>query len=354
MIILPAIDLKDKTCVRLYKGDFSTAYKVADNAVATAQKFEQQGALWLHMVDLDGAKNGKPYNDDVIFDVKNNTNMHIEVGGGIRDMSTVDYYLDKGISRIILGSAALSNPEFVREAVKKHGKKIAVGIDAHGGKVAADGWTNTSSVDYIDLAKRMEDIGVKYIIFTDISTDGTLNGPNLNMLDKLNHSVDVNIIASGGVSTIKDILDLYELGVYGAIAGKSIYSGTLDLRSAINASQKISRSQGLGSDIDDELEMYFLKSDLIPAVVQESSTGEVLMLAYMNKESMKKTLETGYTWFYSRSRQELWNKGATSGNLQKVVSIHADCDNDTLLVKVVQTGNACHTGSHSCFFKKLI
>ena len=120
MIILPAIDLKDKTCVRLYKGDFATAHKVAENAVDTAKKFEQAGAMWLHMVDLDGAKNAKPYNDDVIFDVKNNTNLHIEVGGGIRDMKTVEYYLENGISRVILGSAALNSPEFVKEAVKKY------------------------------------------------------------------------------------------------------------------------------------------------------------------------------------------------------------------------------------------
>ena len=355
MIILPAIDLKDKTCVRLYKGDFATAHKVAEDAVSTAQKFEQAGAMWLHMVDLDGAKNAKPYNDDVIFDVKNNTNLHIEVGGGIRDMKTVEYYLENGISRVILGSAALNAPEFVKEAVKKYGKKIAVGIDAYDGKVAADGWLKTSTVDYIDLAKQMEDIGVEYIIFTDISTDGTLNGPNLNMLDKLNHSVGVNIIASGGVSTIKDILGLYQLGVYGAIAGKSIYSGTLDLKTAIQASQRISKTNMKNNPgFEDELERYFRKSDLIPAIIQEQSTGEVLMLAYMNKESLRKTFETGYTWFYSRSRQELWNKGATSGHVQKVVSIHADCDNDTLLIKVIQTGNACHTGSHSCFFKKLI
>ena len=145
------------------------------------------------------------------------------------------------------------------------------------------------------------------------------------------------------------------MGVYGAIAGKSIYSGTLDLRTAIQASQRISKTNMKNNPgFEDELERYFRKSDLIPAIIQEHATGEVLMLAYMNKESLRKTFETGYTWFYSRSRQELWNKGATSGHVQKVVSIHADCDNDTLLIKVVQTGNACHTGSHSCFFKKLI
>lgn len=355
MIILPAIDIKDKTCVRLFQGDFATATKVAEDPVETAGRFEEQGARWLHMVDLDGAKAGTPVNDDVVLKVKGSTGMHVEIGGGIREMKTVEYYLEQGISRVILGSAALHDPSFVREAVKKYGKRIAVGIDALGGKVAAEGWTSTSSVDYIDLAKEMESIGVQYIIFTDISKDGTLNGPNLNMLDKINRSVKTNIIASGGVSTIKDILDLYDLGVYGVIAGKSLYSGNLDLRSAVVACQRITGYRHKNRfGMEDELERYFVKSDLIPAVVQEESTGEVLMLAYMNRESMEKTMETGYTWFYSRSRKALWNKGSTSGNTQKVVSIHSDCDDDTLLIRVVQTGPACHTGSHSCFFKKLV
>lgn len=355
MIILPAIDLMDKTCVRLFQGDYATAKPVAADPVDTAKAFESVGARWLHMVDLDGAKAKKPVNNDVILNVKQNIGMHIEVGGGIRDMDTVDYYIENGISRVILGSAALTDPDFVREAVKKYGKKIAVGIDALGGKVAAEGWTSTSRVDYIDMAKEMENIGVKYIIFTDISKDGTMNGPNLTMLDKINRSVSCNIIASGGVSSLKDILDLYDLGVYGAIAGKSLYSKKLDLRSAVVACQRISGNKFKNSAVlEDELERYFVKSELIPAVVQEESTGEVLMLAYMNHESMMKTMETGYTWFYSRSRQCLWNKGATSGHLQKVVSITSDCDDDTLLVKVIQTGNACHTGAHSCFFKKLV
>ena len=355
MIILPAIDIKDKTCVRLFQGDYSTATKVAEDPIKTAQGFEEQGARWLHMVDLDGAKAKVPVNDDVVLSVKNSTTMHIEIGGGIRDIKTVDYYLEKGISRVILGSAALNDHDFVREAVKKYGKKIAVGIDAHNGKVAAEGWTSTSEVDYIDMAKEMEALGVQYIIFTDISKDGTLNGPNLNMLDKINRSVKCNIIASGGVSTIKDILDLYDLGVYGAIAGKSLYTGNLDLRSSVVACQRITDLNHKNqAGLEDELERYFVKSELIPAIIQEESTGKVLMLAYMNRESMAKTMETGYTWFYSRSRKALWNKGSTSGHTQKVISINSDCDDDTLLIKVVQTGAACHTGSHSCFFKKLL
>ena len=242
----------------------------------------------------------------------------------------------------------------MREAVKKYGKKIAVGIDALKGKVAAEGWTAQSEVDYLEMAKRMEDIGVRYLIVTDIYKDGTMNGPNLVMLDKVNRAVSCNIIASGGVSNLKDIVDLNALGVYGAIAGKSIYTKALDLTAAITASQRLSgKSFKCSEEVEDHLERYFKKSELIPCIVQEASTNEVLMLAYMNRESMAKTLETGYTWFYSRSRQTLWNKGATSGHTQKVISMYADCDDDTLLVKVVQTGAACHTGSHSCFYKEI-
>ena len=330
MIILPAIDLKDGKCVRLFQGDYATAEQVAEDPVKTAQSFEEQGARWVHLVDLDGAKARRPVNDSTVFSIRDNVSMNIEVGGGIRDMDTVEYYLSHGINRIILGSAALHSPEFVREAVKKYGKKIAVGIDALKGKVAAEGWTAQSEVDYLEMAKRMEDIGVRYLIVTDIYKDGTMNGPNLVMLDKVNRAVSCNIIASGGVGNLKDIVDLNA------------------------ASQRLSgKSFKCSEEEEDHLERYFKKSELIPCIVQEASTNEVLMLAYMNRESMAKTLETGYTWFYSRSRQTLWNKGATSGHTQKVISMYADCDDDTLLVKVVQTGAACHTGSHSCFYKEI-
>ncbi len=353
MIILPAIDLKDGQCVRLFKGDYSTASKVAEDPIATAKSFEKSGSRWIHLVDLDGAKAKVPVNHEIILNIRKNTTMNIEVGGGIRDMKTVDFYLENGIDRVILGSAALHNPEFVKEAVQKYGKKIAVGIDALNGKVMAEGWLDKSELDYLDMAKAMEEIGVKTIIFTDISKDGTLAGPNLVMLDKINRTVSCNIIASGGVSNLKDILDLHSLDLYGAIAGKAIYTKDLNLNSAIIASQKINHNENNAPDYEDELERYFVKADLIPTIIQDSTTNEVLMMAYMNKESMQKTMETGYTWFYSRSRDELWNKGATSGHIQKVVSISADCDDDTLLIKVEQTGNACHTGRHSCFFKEI-
>ena len=233
MIILPAIDIRGGQCVRLYKGDFSTAHKVADDPVETALRFHKAGAKWLHMVDLNGAIATEPVNTELILNVLKNCNLKVEIGGGIRTMETIDFYLEKGVSRVILGSAAINNPKLVEEAVKKYGEKIAVGIDANEGMVAAEGWTTTSSINYLELGKRMDAIGVQYIIFTDISRDGTLGGPNFTMLDKLNHSVSCNVIASGGVSSLKDIINLADLELYGAICGKAIYSGDLNLRQAI-------------------------------------------------------------------------------------------------------------------------
>jgi len=233
MIILPAIDIKDGQCVRLIKGDYATAHKVAESAVDTAKAFQAAGAEWIHMVDLDGAKAAEPVNSNLIFSVLKNSNRKVEVGGGIRTMETIDFYIQHGISRVILGSAALSNPKLVSDAVQKHGEKIAVGIDALDGNVAAEGWTKTSCINYIELAKQMEQIGVKYIIFTDIFRDGTLTGPNLDMLNQLNCSVSCGIIASGGVSNLKDIADLLDFGLYGTICGKAVYNGNLDLSAAI-------------------------------------------------------------------------------------------------------------------------
>lgn len=236
MIILPAIDIKDGNCVRLFKGDFSTVEKVALDYMETAKGFENSGASWIHMVDLDGAKEGRPVNTNIYKDVANKTSLKVEVGGGIRNIETIDEYLAMGISRVIIGSAALKDPVLVADAVNKFGsEKIAVGIDAKNGMVATEGWLEESDVNYIQLAKEMIKIGVKYFIVTDISKDGTLSGVNTEQLKKLSEEVKgkCNIIASGGVHTIEDIKACKELGLYGIICGKSIYKGTLDLREAI-------------------------------------------------------------------------------------------------------------------------
>ena len=241
MIILPAIDIKDGNCVRLFKGDFSTAEKVAADYMETAKGFEKAGASWIHMVDLDGAKEGRPVNTQIYKDVANKTSLKVEVGGRIRNIDTIRQYLSMGISRVIIGSAALKNPELVKEAVLNFGsEKIAVGIDSKNGMVAAEGWLESSDVHYIQLAKEMIKIGVRYFIVTDISKDGTLSGVNTLQLKELSEAVGnaCNIIASGGVHTIEDIIACKKLGLYGTICGKSIYKGTLDLREAVRIGEE--------------------------------------------------------------------------------------------------------------------
>ncbi|MGI5893472.1 MAG: 1-(5-phosphoribosyl)-5-[(5-phosphoribosylamino)methylideneamino]imidazole-4-carboxamide isomerase [Candidatus Merdivicinus sp.] len=241
MIIFPAIDIKDGNCVRLYKGEFSTVHKVAENPLETARKFEADGAEWLHMVDLDGAKDAKPQNTEIFCEIARKTSLKVEVGGGIRTMETVESYLSKGISRVILGSVAVRNPELVKMAVKEYGDKIAVGIDAKNGMAAVEGWLDTSEAYYLDLARAMEQAGVSTIIYTDISKDGTLSGPNLRELEAINQAVSCNIVASGGISNLDDIIALRKLGLYGAICGKSLYQGTLDLKEAIREAGEVQK-----------------------------------------------------------------------------------------------------------------
>ncbi len=237
MIILPAIDIKDGNCVRLFKGDYNTVQKVAESYMDTARMFENCGAEWIHMVDLDGAKDASQQNKEIFLDVAKNTKLKVEVGGGIRTLDTVEMYLSGGISRVIIGSAAVKNPKLVKDAVKEYGERIAVGIDAKNGYVATEGWLETSDVLFTELAKAMADVGVKYIIFTDISKDGTLSGVNAEQLRQINECCSANIIASGGVHTMEDIITCKKLGLYGTICGKSIYSGTIDLKEAVEYSE---------------------------------------------------------------------------------------------------------------------
>ncbi|MDE5985078.1 MAG: 1-(5-phosphoribosyl)-5-[(5-phosphoribosylamino)methylideneamino]imidazole-4-carboxamide isomerase [Eubacterium sp.] len=235
MIIFPAIDIIGGKPVRLYKGDFNTAKQVAADALETAESFVKAGCEWIHMVDLDGSLKKEPVNADTFISVAKQTSLKVELGGGIRTMKDIDFYVNSGISRIILGSVALKNPQLVKEAVKEFGDIIAVGIDAKNGYVATEGWVESSDVYFTDLAKQMEDVGVKTIIFTDISKDGTLSGPNLEQLNEINDAVSCNITASGGVTNMNDIINLRDNGLYGAICGKSLYEGTLDLIDAMEA-----------------------------------------------------------------------------------------------------------------------
>lgn len=233
MILLPAIDLLGGRCVRLRRGDFLSAHQVADDPLQTAQCFYQSGARWIHLVDLDGATTGQAQNAPVVHAIAQNTSLKVEVGGGIRDMNAIETYLAMGVSRVILGSAALQNPDLVKKAVRAFGDKIAVGIDAKKGFVCAGGWLESSQVDYLELAKAMEDAGVRTMIFTDIDKDGMEKGPNLGQLEAFRKAVSCQIVASGGIRSLEDLEALDRMGIPAAILGKALYSGSLDLSQAV-------------------------------------------------------------------------------------------------------------------------
>ena len=233
MLIFPAIDLKSSKVVRLYKGDFNTVHQVAEDPVTTACAFYSAGARYLHMVDLDGAKDGRRKNGDIVRAVAS-VGLKVELGGGIRSMADLEEVFRLGVWRAVIGSAAVSDPDFVRSAIASYGPdRIAVGIDAKDGTVRTAGWTVDAKLNYLDFAISMSRIGVKYIIFTDIDTDGTLSGPSCGRLAALQKAVSCSITASGGVSCNEDIRVLRDMGLYAAIVGKAWYAGAIDLSGAV-------------------------------------------------------------------------------------------------------------------------
>ena len=240
MIIFPAIDLRDGKCVRLLRGDFAQETVYSDRPEETALRWEREGAEFLHVVDLDGALAGKPRNTDVIKKILSAVQIPIEVGGGIRTLETIENTLELGVRRVILGSAAVQNRSLVKEACRRYGDRIVVGIDAKDGIVAIDGWGVSGGISAIELAQELSSFGLKIIIYTDIARDGTLSGVNIEATSKLAAESGVDIIASGGVRSLEDIHALKKReseGIIGVIAGKSIYEGTLSLSEAIAAAR---------------------------------------------------------------------------------------------------------------------
>lgn len=233
MRLFPAIDLFQGKAVRLFQGDYAQMTVYNDNPVEVAWNFQSLGAKYLHLVDLEGAKLGTTSNLPVIQRILEETDLFTEVGGGIRNMETVDSYLSLGVDRVILGTAAVTDETFLVQALQKYGEKIAVGVDLKDGYVAIRGWTEKSAVTALDFFSRMENIGVKTIICTDISKDGAMQGPNRALYEELGNQFNVNIIASGGVSSIQDIEALKKMGLYGAIIGKAYYTGAVDLKWAL-------------------------------------------------------------------------------------------------------------------------
>lgn len=237
MLIFPAIDLYEGKAVRLYKGDYAQMTVYNDNPLEVARDFVAQGATHLHVVDLEGARSGETPNFETVRRLKAETGLFCEVGGGVRSHAVIDRYREAGVDRIILGTAAVTEPGFVEEAVRRHGEHIAVGVDIKDGMVAVKGWTERSSLEAFDFCETMQKIGVKTLICTDISRDGAMQGTNLALYRALSRRFSLQIVASGGVSSIEDVKQLAAMELYGAIVGKAYYTGTLSLREAIEVAR---------------------------------------------------------------------------------------------------------------------
>ena len=240
MNIIPAIDLIGGQAVRLVKGDYDNVTVYSDDPAAVAESFARAGAKYLHVVDLDGAKDGTTANFETIKKIIERTDLSVEVGGGIRTLERVRQYIDVGVDRVIIGTAAVTDPDFLREAVKLYGEKIVVGVDIKDGFVAIKGWLEISELSCKEFCKKLEDLGVKTIICTDISKDGMMSGTNRELYRELYDEFELNIIASGGVSSMEDIAVLSNMGLFGAIVGKAIYTGAIELSEAIKLAAFIS------------------------------------------------------------------------------------------------------------------
>ena len=237
MLIFPAIDLYEKKAVRLFKGDYTRMTVYSSNPLEIARDFEAQGASCIHLVDLEGAKDGLTPNLAVIDSIVSGTGLFTEVGGGIRSMETIHRYLDLGVDRVILGTAAVTDQTLLVKALEKYGEKIAVGVDIRDGYVAIEGWTQQSQYDFLSFSQHMETLGVKTLICTDISRDGAMKGTNHSLYQQLGQQLHLNITASGGVSTLDDVRRLREQGLYGAIIGKAYYTGSISLKEAIEVAK---------------------------------------------------------------------------------------------------------------------
>ena len=228
MIIYPAIDMRGGKCVRLQQGRYDKMTVFSDDPKSIALKFQNSGAKYLHIVDLDAAR-GENDNRKLIIDIARSLKIPVQTGGGIRSLDDIEYVLSSGVQRVIIGTAAVRNPDMVSEAVRLYGSRVAVGIDAKDGLVAIEGWEKVSEYNAVNFAKKMRDLGVKTIIYTDIATDGMLSGPNIKAMSEMVKETNLDVIASGGVSKIEDLFELKKVGVSGAIVGKAIYTGDIDL-----------------------------------------------------------------------------------------------------------------------------
>lgn len=235
MEVIPAIDLKDGRCVRLLQGDFDKEILFSTDPAAVARRWQEAGAPRIHVVDLEGAASGRPRNTEAVASILDSVDIPIQLGGGVRDMVTLELWLSRGVQRVVLGTSAVEDPDFLIEACSQFGDSVITGIDARNGKVAASGWTRTTDVEAISFVEWVGEVGARRIIYTDIATDGMLSGPNLGSVRQVMSHTRLPVIASGGVTTIDHLISLNAMGVEGAIIGRALYTGDLDLREAIKA-----------------------------------------------------------------------------------------------------------------------
>lgn len=361
--IIPCLDLKDGKVV---KGvNFLNLQDVGD-PVACAQEYDRQGADELVLLDITATNQKRRTLWDVVRKISKNVFMPVTVGGGIASLEDFQEALRAGADKVAVNSAAVGNPQLIADAAQRFGSQcVVLAIDAlmeNDGHyhVVINGGRIDTGLDAVEWAKKGEQLGAGEILLTSMDADGTKNGFDIPMLKAITEAVNIPVIASGGGGALEHFTRLFrETNASAALAASLFHFKELtvqEVKEFLNADGiPVRPAEKSDTKLEaSELCQLFEKSDLVPAIVFEKNTKTVLMLAYMNKESLKKTLETGYTWFWSRSRGELWNKGATSGHLQKVSSMYADCDSDTILVNVEQVGNACHTGEYSCFFRKIL
>jgi len=357
--IFPAIDLRGGRCVRLVKGARDAEIHYDDDPIRVARRWEEAGARALHVIDLGGAF-GEPHSRSAILAIARGASVPVQAGGGVRDERTLAELLDGGVARVLLGTRAFKDPAFLADAVKRHGpRRIVVSMDCDGDRVKVAGWEEESPLTIEEALKQVEGAGVSRLLVTATDRDGTLAGPRLDLFERVLAGSSCRITAAGGIGKldhVRSVLGLKHARLEGVVIGRALYEGTVDLKEAIDLTHKeafdMAQEQGGLDSILDGIK--YDSNGLVPAVVQDAKDGQVLMVAYMNREALRRTLTGGVTCFWSRSRKEYWVKGATSGNTQRVVRVAVDCDKDCILVVVEQKGVACHTGKRSCFFSEVL
>ncbi|MBN1419862.1 MAG: phosphoribosyl-AMP cyclohydrolase [Planctomycetes bacterium] len=350
MRLFPAIDIRGGRCVRLIRGRGADEIRYGDDPLEAAARWVRAGATWLHIVDL-GAALGEAPSTDAVLRILRELPVPAQVGGGLRDLDAIDRILRGGARRVFVGTRALSDPDFLAEAVSRFGgAKIYLAVDVAGDRVRIGGWTEATPLALEDALRLARDAGAGGALLTAIDRDGTLSGPRADLVRRAIGEAGLPVIAAGGIGAPADLESLVRLdlpGLEGIVVGRALYEGRVTIEDGLRIVEGV---EPLAPAIAEAVR--FDARGLVVAIVQDVADGAVLMVAYMNRESLRRTLAEGVACFWSRSRREFWVKGATSGNTQEVVDVRLDCDGDAILVRVRPRGPACHTGARTCFFRR--